>query len=197
MDFFIFHFTHVVFVKKSELDKVLSKKNVLPLLTYLLDGRKKMSELLDVISNYVTLKSYIRDLEDAGYVRTEETFEGRRVIYVELTDRGRAIAERLRGAEEIAQMDDEQLEEFKNIHLLMHFNMHEDAITLIDYSVMEGERYVYLYPRVKGKTLYLYCDLCGSTNCPHIRFALQYAPLREALERRAKDKGLEIGDEVS
>ena len=150
-----------------EKDDVLRKKNIVPLLTSLLDGKKKMSELLKVIPNYMTIKAYISDLEEEGYVKTEEKFEGRKVIYVELTERGRVVAEALKKAEWLANLPPDKIEKFANIKAYIHINSYEDHVTLKEIHLGET-RIINVYVKPKGNVIYFYCDYHDSDDCEHV-----------------------------
>ena len=138
-----------------------------------------MSQLQEsAIKNYATLKLTIIDLEKDGYVKTREVFEGRKTIYVTLTEKGMAVAEKLKEAEEVAKMNPEEIEKFKNLHALEHFNVYEDHITLTDIS-MKGVRYVNIYAKPRGDVLYFWCEDHDADDCYHIGYVFFDTKLRE------------------
>ncbi|ADD08804.1 winged helix-turn-helix transcriptional regulator [Candidatus Aciduliprofundum boonei] len=175
-----------------EKDSIWKKKNIVPLLTSLLDGKKKMSELLKVIPNYMTIKAYISELEEKGYVKTQEKFEGRKVIYVELTEKGRAVAEKLKEAEEVITMTPEELEaQRKRIHWIVDINTYADHITA--YDIHDGKKETFnIWLKPNGKYLLLYCDRCHSYDCYHIDWAVHDPVIGPELKEIADEKGLKI-----
>lgn len=146
----------------------LSKKQT-AILFELVQGPKKMTELNKIIKNYPSLQKEIMTLESYGYVKREEKYERQRVVYVSLTEKGRAVAEKLKEAEQVSKLSDEELEKYKNLHALEHFNVYEDHVTITDIS-MEGVKYVNIYARPRGEVLYFYCEECGKDDCYHIGY---------------------------
>ena len=178
---------HVDNVKKE----VLQKPNAGIVLTSLLSGKKKMTDLHQEVRNYASLKLLVLELEKEGYVKTEESEEGKKTIYVSLTEKGRAVAEKLKEAEEVAKMEPGEIEKYKNLHALQHFNMYEDHITITDIS-MEGVKYVNIYARPRGEILYFYCDDCGKDDCYHIGYLFFDSKLREFVKKWINTNGYKL-----
>lgn len=84
------------------LSDILAGRHTTPVLIHLLERERMMTELSVVVSNYSSLRLLVRDLQDAGYVTSKETFKDKRKILVSLTPKGRAVAEHLKKAEEAA-----------------------------------------------------------------------------------------------
>ncbi|XOB63840.1 hypothetical protein ACMC56_16740 (plasmid) [Campylobacterota bacterium DY0563] len=117
--------------------ETIVNRNASAVLVKLLEGRMKISKLQDVVRNYFTLKLTLIDLERQGYVKMEEKIEGRKVIYVELTPKGRAVAEKLQEASSVARLSSRDLEKFKNMRALLHLNVYEDHVSIMDIHMGE------------------------------------------------------------
>ena len=171
--------------------KSILNKNAAAVLIKLLEGETKMSYLQEVVRNYSTLQLTIRDLEEMGYIKTKERRERGRVIYVSLTEKGRAVAEQLRRAEKIAKMSEDELEKFRGLHYLEHFNVYEDHITLTDSSI-EGVRYVNIFAKPKGDILYFWCDVHEATDCYHIGYLFVDEKLRSFINEQLEKNGFKL-----
>ena len=85
------------------MSNILDKQHAVPVLIKLLEGNKFMTELSSVVSNYSTLRLLIRDLQDNGLVNVDEIVKDKRKVKVSLTEKGRAIANKLKEAQEILE----------------------------------------------------------------------------------------------
>ncbi len=88
------------------MSNILDKQHAVPVLIKLLEGNKFMTELSSVVSNYSTLRLLIRDLQDNGLVNVDEIVKDKRKVKVSLTEKGRAIANKLKEAQEILESND-------------------------------------------------------------------------------------------
>ena len=88
------------------MSNILDKQHAVPVLIKLLEGNKFMTELSSVVSNYSTLRLLIRDLQDNGLVNVDEIVKDKRKVKVSLTEKGRAIANKLKEAQEILDSND-------------------------------------------------------------------------------------------
>ena len=186
--------SHKLIINKVHVDnvkEVIKKPNASIVLTELLKGKKKMTELQEKVKNYASLKLLILNLEREGYVKIEEPEEGKKVIYVSLTEKGRAVAEKLKEAERVAKLSDEELEKFRNLHALEHFNVYEDHVTLTDIS-MEGVRYVNIYARTRGETVYFYCEMHDSDDCYHVGYLFFDEKLRSFVKEWIEKNGYKL-----
>ncbi len=170
--------------------------NAAAVLISLLEGEKKMSQLQKAIKNYSTLKLTVMDLEKEGYVKTREVTEGRKIIYVSLTQKGKAVAEKLKEVEEVAKMTPEELEERrKNLHWIVDINTYADHVT--GYDIHNGKKEIFnVWLKMNGKYLTLYCDKCHSESCYHVLWALQDPYVGDKIREIAKEKGLKIKNEI-
>ena len=151
-----------------------------------------MSQLQKAIKNYSTLKLTVMDLEKEGYVKTREVTEGRKIIYVSLTRRGKAVAEKLKEVDEVAKMTPEELEERrKNLHWIVDINTYVDHITA--YDIHDGKKETFnIWLKPNRKYLLLYCDRCHSYDCYHVDWAVHDPVIGPKLKEIAEEKGLKI-----
>ena len=173
--------------------KSLDLKYSKSILVKLLEGDEPvpLSDLQIFVKNYYALKNTIEDLEKDDLVKKEEKVMGRKTIYVSLTEKGQAVAEKLKEAEEVARMEPKDIEKYRNLHALEHFNIYEDHVTITDIS-MQGVRYVNIYARPKGNVLYFYCEECGSDDCYHIGFIFFNSKLREFVKKWINNNGYKL-----
>ena len=168
------------------IDEILKKKNAARILVKLLSGNVKMTDLKSIVSSYETLRYLIRDLEDLGYVKRREELKDRRIIYVELTEKGRVIAEKLKDIEgsleekeePIAEISkekyDQMAKDWKRLSALTHVNVLDDHVVLKEYNYdgQGHDRLVTIYVMINhDKVMRLYCDVDQSTTCWHVQYA--------------------------
>lgn len=148
--------------------------------------------------NYYAFKNVIKKMEEDGLVEVKESVEGRKSIYVSLTEKGRAVAEKIKEAEDIAagrtEMHPDWKEKFKNMRAMVHFNTYENVIRITDYLPDGTVRYVDVDVNIKGNKMYLYCEACGSFDCEHINFIWSHPKLRRDLLKKAQEDHLIIVD---
>lgn len=171
--------------------EMIVNKNASAVLVKLLEGRMKISKLQDVVRNYSTLKLTLIELERSGYVRMEEKIEGRKVIYVELTPKGRAVAEKLLEASSVAKLSSREIEKFRDMRALMHLNVYEDHVSIMDIHMGE-ERIANIYPRRKGHEIYFWCDLHDDTDCYHIHYMFADPKLSEFIRSWIEENGYHL-----
>ncbi len=176
-------------------DEVLNEKNAALILRtlYELNEPVFVSTLQKVVKNYHVLKNTISKLIDSGFVYGEEIeIKGRKALKVSLTEKGRAVAEKLKEAEEIAKMTPEELEEQrKRIHWIIDINTYVDHITA--YDIHEGKRETFnIWLKPNGKYLLLFCDKCHSYDCYHVDWAVHDPVIGSQLKEVAEKKGLKI-----
>ena len=145
----------------------LFKQNYAKIMIALLDGPKNMSELQNIIKNYMTLSKTVLELESKGFVKSKDVVEGRKIKYVELTERGRVVAEALKKAEWLAKLPPEKIERLANTKAFIHVNSYEDHVTLKEVHLGQS-RIVNVFVRPKGNKIYFYCDYDDSDDCEHI-----------------------------
>jgi len=167
------------------IDEILKKKNAARILVKLLSGNVKMTDLKSIVSSYETLRYLIRDLEDLGYVKRREELKDRRIIYVELTEKGRVIAEKLKDIEgsleekeepiaEISKEKYDQMAKDWNRLALNYITVPDEHVVLKEYNYdgQGHDRLVTISLSIdKDLILRLYCDVDQSTTCWHVQYA--------------------------
>ncbi|MCL4336115.1 MAG: hypothetical protein M1344_02650 [Candidatus Thermoplasmatota archaeon] len=172
------------------------------ILHFLLEhGTINKSELGAVITSPPILNRELDKMEDDGFLTITESRIGRRTYKVELTPKGRAVAEQLMKAQEIAtdaiiyeeegrieikNVPEEWKEKWKNLRALFHVNVFEDHVTIMETN-HEGtgrERIFNIYVRENGQGhLRLWCEADESFDCHHIGYALTLAPVQDMFAR--------------
>ena len=170
---------------------ILQKPNASIVLIELLSGKKKMTELQEKVKNYASLKLLVLELEKKGYVKIEGSTEGKRVIYVSLTKKGRIVAEALKKAQWLANLPLEKIERFAQMKAFIHINTYEDHITLKEIHL--GESHIIdVFVRLKGDVLYLYCDYDKTDDCEHIEVIFADLELSDYLREWLKKNGYKL-----
>ena len=175
-------------------DDVLNEKNAALVLKTLYEFKEPVfvSALQEVVKNYHVLKNTIAKLIDSGFVTGEEVeIKGRKALKVSLTEKGRAVAEKLKEVEEISRADEKYLELSKRMKIFVHLNTYEDHLTVME---LQGgrKRIANIFPKRKGKYLYLWCDIDEDYNCDHIYYALHDIYMRDTILKFAEKEGLEL-----
>lgn len=169
----------------------LFKQNYAKILISLLDGAKNMSELQKEIKNYMSLSKTILELEKKGFVKTYEVIEGRKIKYVELTERGKVVAEALKKADWLANLPPEQIERFAQMKAFIHINSYEDHVTLKEVHLGQS-RIVNVFVRPKGDTIYFYCDYDDSDDCEHVELMFADIELSDYLRGWLQKNGYHL-----
>ena len=177
-------------MRYESLDEKYAKSIILKLFEE--KSELQITKFLDIVNSYKTIKEVVKKLEEEGLVKTEEKVIGRKTIYVSLTEKGRAVAEKLKEAEEIVKMNPEELEaERKRLHWFVDINTYADHITA--YDIHDGKKEIFnVWLKPNGKYLLLYCDRCNSYNCRHVDWAIHDPVIGECIKEIAKKKGLKI-----
>jgi DNA-binding MarR family transcriptional regulator len=96
------------------------KDHEISVLNYLLsEGEVYKSRLISVISSPPILTNVLRELEKDGLIIIKERRIGRKSFLISLTPKGRAVAEQLKKADEIARGDVSQKGLFSDEHLIL------------------------------------------------------------------------------
>jgi len=83
---------------------VSSQKYYVPVLRYLLEhGTVKKYDLRHIVKSSGTMDKLLPKLEAEGLISMKEEILGRRTYLVSLTDKGQAVAEQLKKAEQVAE----------------------------------------------------------------------------------------------
>ena len=122
-----------------ELSKILSQKHAISVLLFLLDkGSVKQNELLEVIPSNLTIEKLGNSLKEAGLINITHQMMGRKIFIYSLSERGHAVALKLKETLEAAEgIDSEKniLEvssnydsQFRNLSIHGSLNVLDDRI---------------------------------------------------------------------
>ena len=171
----------------------LNQRYAKAILVFLLDypDGVMQKDLFHIVKNSATREKVLNALEKDGLVEINEYVSGRKKYNIKLTHRGQVVAKKLKEAERISKIPPEELEKYKRIHVLEHFNVYEDHVTLTDRS-LEGVRYVNIYARPKGDLLYFWCDVDKEVDCYHIGYLFVDEKLRNFIKEQLKKNGFKL-----
>ncbi len=177
---------------------VFSRPHSGRILMFLLDhGQIKKTDLLTIISSSDSLSSTLRELEGEQLISIEIKTLGRKVIYISLTPKGKAVAEQLKRADQTAKGEEQYTmppdfdKEFENLSAMTHLNVLEDhiAITEHNYDGTGKNRIVMVYVKLNGRGIMrLFCDVDDAYECRHTRYAWTLPSVQEMVQIQ-RDKG--------
>ena len=146
--------------------------------------------------------SYYRSLsllQSDGLVKRREKIDRRKIVLISLTDKGRAVARKLKEAEEVADQDSEAIihfdgedinvsltpEERENsqyLKFLFHFNVMDNHITVEEAVPGKSKRIfnIYLKQNCHGD-FRLWCEQDDSFDCWHVKQAWGYPEVQEMM----------------
>ena len=123
------------------LDRSYAKSILILLLSN--NGKAIKSDFSVIASSWKTLSDVISALEEEGFLTISEQVLGRKTYVIEITDKGREVAEKLKEAQDVSEgiihVDGEEInislnpEEQKNsqyLKYLFHFNVLDNHITV-------------------------------------------------------------------
>ena len=185
---------------------IISSRHSNTILLYLLSrGKIKKTDLLQVISSSDSLSKSLREREEEGLIRVSTQIIGRKVIFIELTEKGRLVAEELKKADEIAKsttleiiekdhkqeneeekidlsLTDEEIEKSKNLHLLFHVNVMDDHVTVEEVVPGKTSRIFNIYIKRNGNGDFrLWCEQDQSYDCWHVKAAWTYPHVQKMM----------------
>ncbi len=169
-------------VKRSALDE----KHASTILRELLeqDAPIYLSSLQKMVKNYYALYNTVMKLADEGYIDIKETtYRGRSAKLISLTEKGRAVAEKLAEVEDIISSS------HGNMRISCHMpNMLNDYISITDEN---GTADIYF---LKGydNTLYLWCDRDKDFMCEHIEYLFNTKEGKKLIDEFATKFNLNI-----
>ena len=142
------------------------------------------SELFKIVTSNQTLDKLLAALEEDGYVTKKLSTYGRRTYTISLTPKGRQVAEQLKKAQYAAEgisppdvvLTPELSEKMKDMRLLIHVNVKDDHITVLEKQPSGPDRVINIYVRENGKRGFfrLWCELDESFDCVHAQVAWTY-----------------------
>ena len=148
-------------------------------------------DLFHIVKNSATREKVLKALEADELIKIETHVVGRKKYNISLTVMGQAVAEQLRQADRISKFSPEELEKYRNIHVMEHFNVYDDHITLTDRTI-NGVRYVNIYLRPKGDVLYFWCEMDDDTDCYHIGYLFVDDKLRNFIKEKLDKNGYKL-----
>ena len=176
---------------------IIDSRHVNRILLYLLEkGHIKKTDLLEIISSSDSLSNSLRKMEEEGLISVVTKIIGRKVIFIDLTDKGRRVAEQLKKAEEIANspttgkdegdldltMSDEEAEMAKHLNLLFHINVMDDHITVEEVKPGKPPRIFNIYVKRNGNGEFrLWCEHDDSYDCWHVKAAWTYPHVQKMM----------------
>ena len=177
---------------------IIDSRHANRILLYLLEkGHIKKTDLLEVISSSDSLSKSLRKMEEEGLIVIVTKIIGRKMIFIELTQKGIKVAEQLKKAEAIANsptieikemddldltMTDEEAEMAKHLNLLFHINVMDDHITVEEVKPGKPSRIFNIYVKRNGNGEFrLWCEHDDSYDCWHVKAAWTYPHVQKMM----------------
>ncbi len=174
----------------------LDEKHASTILKELLKADKPvyLSSLQTTIKNYYALQNTVLKLAEDGYIQIiEDEYRGRPAKLLELTEKGKAVAEALKQAEWLSKLPPEKIEQFAQMRALIHVNMYEDHVSVQDIHLGKV-RIVNVFVRPKGEIIHFYCDFHDSDDCYHVEYLFADAHLSEYIQGWLKRNGYRLAE---
>lgn len=177
------------------LDRSYAKSILILLLSN--NGKAIKSDFSVIASSWKTLSDVISALEEEGFLTISEQVLGRKTYVIEITDKGREVAEKLKEAQEVAEgvihVDGEEIniqlnpEEQKNsqyLKYLFHFNVLDNHITVEEAVPGKPTRIFNIYVKQNGHGYFrLWCEADNSYDCWHVKEAWGYPQVQKMMMR--------------
>ena len=168
-----------------EISKILSQKHAISVLLFLLDkGSVKQNELLEVIPSNLTIEKLGNSLKEAGLMNITHQIVGRKIFIYSLSERGHAVALKLKETLEVAgginsernilEVPHNYDNQFRNLSRDGSLNVIDDHIVIKErnYEVPGYDRVVSVYVKLdEHNILRLWCDVDKTFDCVHTRYA--------------------------
>ena len=181
----------------DSLDLKYSKSVLLQIYSFNEPIAKK--DLGKVVKSHQVLDNLLTNLEKDGYIHISSNIVGPRVFKISLTDKGRAVARKLKEAEEVSSSQDEGIihidgedinvsltpEERENsqyLKFLFHFNVMDNHVTVEEAVPGRQKRIfnIYLKQNCHGD-FRLWCEQDDSYECWHVRQAWGYPEVQQMM----------------
>ena len=182
----------------SSLPPILARKHVSSVLLYLLrKGEVKKTDIVSVVRSNTTVDKLTGELVKEGLISIRKEFAGRKTYTISLTPKGRAVAEQLKKADEVAartetyELPPDFGKEFEGLSAMTHLNVIEDhiAITEHNYDGTGKDRIVMVYVKLNGRGfMRLFCEMDEAYECRHTRYAWTLPSVQEMVQIQ-RDKG--------
>ena len=161
------------------------------------------SDLITSTSGWYALNQVLSELKNDGYIQVIEHIVGRRTYEINITDKGRAVARKLKEAEEVAEspadqeaegvihidgeeinvaLTPEERENSKYLKFLFHFNVLDNHITVEEAVPGKRSRIFNIYVKQNGNGIFrLWCEQDESYECWHVREAWGYPQVQKMM----------------
>ena len=177
--------------------EVLDRSYAKSILILLLEnnGEAKKSDFSRIATSWKTLCDIISALQHEGYLTISEQIRGRKTFDIKMTDKGRAVAQKLKEAEDVSEgiihIDGEEInvkltpEEQQNrkyLKFLFHFNVMDNHITVEEVVPGKNKRIFNIYIKRNGNGIFrLWCEEDDSYECWHVREAWGYPEVQKMM----------------
>ena len=179
----------------DSLDLKYSKSVLLQIYSFNEPIAKK--DLGKVVKSHQVLDNLLINLERDGYIHISSNIVGPRVFKISLTDKGRAVAQKLKEAEDVSEgiipigdvdtnikPTPEVRENSKRLKFLFHFNVMDNHITLEEAEPGKSSHLFNIYIKQNSHGGFvLWCEADDSTTCWHVREALTYPQVQEMMAK--------------
>lgn len=182
----------------DNLDLSKAGKHAYAIVRYLLEKNVvKKTDFLKIVPSSGTVDRTLGKLIELGLVTDKKEVIGRRIVFIQLTPKGRAVAEQLKKADEVAartetyELPPDFGKEFEGLSAMTHLNVLEDhiAITEHNYDGTGKDRIVMVYVKLNGRGfMRLFCEIDEAYECRHTRYAWTLPSVQEMVQIQ-RDKG--------
>jgi DNA-binding PadR family transcriptional regulator len=182
----------------DNLDLSKAGKHAYAIVRYLLEKNVvKKTEFLKIVPSSGTVDRTLGKLIELGLVTDKKEVIGRRIVFIQLTPKGRAVAEQLKKADEVAartetyELPPDFGKEFEGLSAMTHLNVLEDhiAVTEHNYDGTGKDRIVMVYVKLNGRGfMRLFCEIDEAYECRHTRYAWTLPSVQEMVQIQ-RDKG--------
>ena len=152
-------------------------------------------DLGKVVKSHQVLDNLLINLERDGYIHISSNIVGPRVFKISLTDKGRAVAQKLKEAEDVSEgiihidgedidikLTPEERENSKYLKFLFHFNVMDNHITVEEAVPGKLSRIFNIYVKQNGNGIFrLWCEQDNSYDCWHVKEAWGYPQVQQMM----------------
>ena len=160
-------------------------------------------DLGKVVKSHQVLDNLLINLEKDGYIHISSNIVGPRVFKISLTDKGRAVARKLKEAEEVAEtpavqeaeaiihfdgedinvkLTPEQEKNTKYLKFLFHSNVLDNHISVEEAIPGKPTRNFNIYVKQNGHGIFrLWCEQDDSYECWHVKEAWGYPQVQKMM----------------
>ena len=183
---------------------ILAQKHVSSILIFLLEhDTVNKTDLVTVVHSNTSVDKLVNELDKEGLISVRKEFAGRNTYYISLTKKGRAVAFRLKEAEEVAETQDtqeaegiihfdgdeinvkltpEEQQNRKYLKFLFHFNVLDNHITVEEAVPGKRSRIFNIYVKQNGNGIFrLWCEQDDSYECWHVKEAWGYPQVQKMM----------------